>query len=956
MTNWQAEWVWQRGQAWTVDHHAFFRKEFVVEGETERAILLISAYSDYTVWVNGALIGRGPEPNDPWWQTFDSYDIALYLTTGANVIAVLAHNYAIGTHWHNRNRGGLIAQVEITTATGTQIIATDATWRVKTADCYAPNAPRQFWSADFLETFDFGKFDADWITRGFDDSAWETPEVLGPAGTRPWARLIARDIPLLKETWIMPTAAEKNRFALPRIHTIGFGDLLKPGETGIVCAEGVFTSDDTREIILHLECEDAFKLFLNGTQIEEQNYSEFFASTRVWRGKDDYDQIHDGMGHRDFSVPATLPPGENRLLLAIDHGKRGWGFLLALREKGNHLPLDIPIEWNLTGPHPSSGLWDSLNNHVAAPFPSVASTPSNQYPTPALITDFATLMNYETRQDFAVFDLDSALTLKEGEGVILDMGRVMVGYPELSFMTKGDAILDLGYSQTLRNDRRITFSNGGRMKNVDRVVLTPGAHTYQPCQRKTLRYLHISCRAGENVTIYGVGVHAISYPVERIGAFECSDELLNRIYETSVYTTQILMQQGWQDCLKREQGTLNTSSFNYGGRGAYCAFGDGRLTRKNIRQALRTQNADGWFDSHGVSSPNSDEPTECLWLAVWLKDYLLHTGDTEFAAESFDALEDNLRYWNKGINRYGLLEGRYRPIYWRGQGIYLDDSYLYGKYSGHFDGELSGLNTLYVAAMQSAAEIAGAIGEKNRADYWSDRAERVTKSLNERFWNAERGLYRDWRNGDELGEDYHSIIQITAAYFGIGDPLQTDALARYLTDDLGLPDENRDDYPLFTFGYYFYFLEYLFRVGREAEAYTLLRRFYGRWLELGGTTFGEFFHMARFRGKTHLDEEYEVHAYGTSAHWHFYANILGVRPLTPGFAHIRIAPKPGDLTWAKGALATPHGKIEIAWRREGTAFTLEMTLPDEITPEIHWPNGVTECILQVNGREREIAN
>ena len=26
------------------------------------------------------------------------------------------------------------------------------------------------------------------------------------------------------------------------------------------------------------------------------------------------------------------------------------------------------------------------------------------------------------------------------------------------------------------------------------------------------------------------------------------------------------MQQGWQDCLKREQGTLNTSSFNYGGR------------------------------------------------------------------------------------------------------------------------------------------------------------------------------------------------------------------------------------------------------------------------------------------------------------------------------------------------------------------------------------------------------
>jgi hypothetical protein len=70
----------------------------------------------------------------------------------------------------------------------------------------------------------------------------------------------------------------------------------------------------------------------------------------------------------------------------------------------------------------------------------------------------------------------------------------------------------------------------------------------------------------------------------------------------------------------------------------------------------------------------------------------------------------------------------------------------------------------------------------------------------------------------------------------------------YLVNVLGLPGGDKPDYPLFTFGYYYYFLEVLFQNNREVEALELMRRYYGRWLDMGATTFGEHFRPLRIGG------------------------------------------------------------------------------------------------------------
>ena len=39
--------------------------------------------------------------------------------------------------------------------------------------------------------------------------------------------------------------------------------------------------------------------------------------------------------------------------------------------------------------------------------------------------------------------------------------------------------------------------------------------------------------------------------------------------------------------------------------------------------------------------------------------------------------------------------------------------------------------------------------------------------------------------------------------------------------------------------------------------------------------------------------------------------ILGVTPAAPGYTTARIAPRLGELEWAKGSVPTPHGLIHV---------------------------------------------
>ena len=324
------------------------------------------------MFLNGACIGRGPCQSDPFrYHSFDTRDVTGALRPGRNAIAVVCHNYGIGLHWHHRGPGGLIAQLDVESPGGAIAVATGDQWRVCHADCYAPNSPRMFWSAGFMETFLGDSMDDGWVRPEFDDHRWERPDVepLDLATAR--GTLVARDIPLLHAIDQRPVTCERGTFTLRGPHAVAFDGVLALGDAGLVYAHTYLLAPEDMRLTLHLECDDACKVFVNDVLLVEQGYDESFARTRVWRGLDDYEQVHDGLGPSGFMAPVTLKAGWNSLFVAVDCGPRQWGFALAFQDSdGNAREFRCAPDrrgeaaWRITGPFASTGLADSLDGRL----------------------------------------------------------------------------------------------------------------------------------------------------------------------------------------------------------------------------------------------------------------------------------------------------------------------------------------------------------------------------------------------------------------------------------------------------------------------------------------------------------------------------------------------------------------------------------------------------------------
>lgn len=54
-------------------------------------------------------------------------------------------------------------------------------------------------------------------------------------------------------------------------------------------------------------------------------------------------------------------------------------------------------------------------------------------------------------------------------------------------------------------------------------------------------------------------------------------------------------------------------------------------------------------------------------------------------------------------------------------------------------------------------------------------------------------------------------------------------------------------------------------------------------------------------------------------------HTLGITPAEPGYSVVRIAPRLGDLSWARGAVPSPHGLISVDVR--GSSVTITSPVP-----------------------------
>ncbi|WP_329537621.1 glycoside hydrolase family 78 protein (plasmid) [Streptomyces sp. NBC_01450] len=81
------------------------------------------------------------------------------------------------------------------------------------------------------------------------------------------------------------------------------------------------------------------------------------------------------------------------------------------------------------------------------------------------------------------------------------------------------------------------------------------------------------------------------------------------------------------------------------------------------------------------------------------------------------------------------------------------------------------------------------------------------------------------------------------------------------------------------------------------------------------------------------------YALGAVADW-LHRTVAGLAAAEPGWRRLRIAPVPGgDLTWAKTAHDTPYGRAEARWRIEGDTLVVEAVVPPNTRAEVQLPDG-----------------
>jgi len=112
----------------------------------------------------------------------------------------------------------------------------------------------------------------------------------------------------------------------------------------------------------------------------------------------------------------------------------------------------------------------------------------------------------------------------------------------------------------------------------------------------------------------------------------------------------------------------------------------------------------------------------------------------------------------------------------------------------------------------------------------------------------------------------------------------------------------------------FFTLGALFRLGEGVLALEVMHREWGKMADAGFRTCPETFGRTRSA----------AHAWSAASAAYLPSHVLGIRPLEPGYRTFVADPCPGDLEWACGAVATPHGPIHVRWQRNNNG-ELEVT-------------------------------
>jgi len=495
--------------------------------------------------------------------------------------------------------------------------------------------------------------------------------------------------------------------------------------------------------------------------------------------------------------------------------------------------------------------------------------------------------------------------------VVFDAGKLVTAYPRLELEGDEGAEVEIMYAEApslkfvkarrdVLDDKRVEGYN-------DTYITRNGRQTYEPFLHRTFWYVRVAVKATAPLTIHGLSYRWTSYAFPERGRFECSDATLNQIWQVGWYTARLCAHETYEDCPYYEQlqyvGDTRIQALV-----TYFASGDPRLPANAIRQIGASRLPEGLTYSRYPSHLYQVIPGFSLLWVLMLDDYYLYTGDLELVRENAAGIYAVLRFFEPYQTTNGFIANL---PYWN----FHDWKFDRGGIPPASNENDTLTTLLYKGALDAGARLFAALGDKDEAHRFRERARFVTEAINLHAWSETEGLYTDGIQTKSLSRH----VNIYAVLFDVADEQRSKRIAPRLFNDPKLRDV--------TLYFAFYQHQAADKLGQPQHIIDDMARWKAM-LDLGTSTWWE----------TPDGPRSECHAWSAAPTHELMQQILGVRPTQPGFSTVQIRPFPAQLDWAKGIVPTPRGDIRVSWKRQ-PQFELQVTLPTGVAADITLPDG-----------------
>lgn len=557
-----------------------------------------------------------------------------------------------------------------------------------------------------------------------------------------------------------------------------------------------------------------------------------------------------------------------------------------------------------------------------------------------------------------VMELPVQTMYKSPKGeTILDFGQVIAGRLRIEVNVPQNAKITLDHFEVPDKDGNY-FNNimtkmvGKGCDQRDVYISNGSPSVYEPLfTYHGFRYVRVE--GVETIQAKDVTAIVLSSDKRDVGTFECSNPLINRLYENTRWSQRGNMLSIPTDCPQREKAGWTGDIQIYATTSLLNEDTTTFLTRwlENVSCDQKENGAVPYvvpnvgsyinlFKMMGVA--NKGLPASAGWGdAAVIVPYSMYktTGNTAILEQQYESM----KLWcDYVIHAAKKGRGKTKTIPQEVDQYLWNAGFHYGEWlipslskNGVGKETYASMKTTmtYTApifgyySVSSMAKAAKALGRQEDHDYFSDIADKMANAIKGGLIDDNGNMPMDYMGAYVLPIYFDLVPEKHKEYFAAKLITMIQNNGNCLdTGFLGTP----------------FLLDALCKIGRRDKAYELLyQKKSPSWLyevEHGATTIWESWYGYEDDGSP-IPISMNHYTFGCIDDWIF-RNINGIDKNDAGFKKILIHPQPDEsLQFANRTYHTPHGAVSCNWKKEGNQFVLDVVIPCNTTATVIMPDG-----------------